>query len=164
MAVHTNAPGTGTSTALRATGYRVSEWVLGILGAIAAFVGTFILVGGEDQSVGLGGEMSWQVGEINPAWGYGLLLGGGVALLAGLGLALRDRHHPAPLQDARTGWGDVIAHSIAFVLVNAFLWIQDIAIGGGVDYAYWVTIPWGIGLAAHIVSISRAERHRTLSA
>lgn len=33
--------------------------------------------------------------------------------------------------------------------MNAFIWIQDIAIGGGVSYAYWITIPWGIGLAIH---------------
>jgi hypothetical protein len=36
-----------------------------------------------------------------------------------------------------------------FPPVNAFVWIQDFAIGGGLDYAYWVTIPWAIGLAIH---------------
>jgi hypothetical protein len=57
----------------------------------------------------------------------------------------------------------VIAHGVIFVLVNAFLWLQDIALGGGVDYAYWVTIPWGVGLAAQIVAVSRAERRTSTS-
>jgi hypothetical protein len=157
MAVHTTATSATPATHPHTT-YRVTEAVLGIVGAIAAFVGTFILVGGEDQYVGLGGEASWAVGDIAPAWGYGLLIGGVVAVLAALALAVRDHRHPAEGHGTQSGWGDVIAHSIAFVLVNAFLWIQDIAIGGGVDYAYWVTIPWGIGLAAHIVSVGRAER------
>ena len=162
MAVHTSASGT-TTAPLRRTGYRVTEMVLGIVGAIAAFVGSFILLGGEDQSVGLGGEASWTVGEIDPAWGYGLLIGGVVAILAALGLALRDRRHPTQEQGTGSGWGDVIAHGVIFVLVNAFLWLQDIALGGGVDYAYWVTIPWGIGLAAQIVAVSRAERRTSTS-
>jgi hypothetical protein len=44
---------------------------------------------------------------------------------------------------------ELIAHATAFTIVNAFLWIQDIAQGGGLEYAYWTTIPWGIGLIAH---------------
>ena len=37
-------------------------------------------------------------------------------------------------------------------IVNAFLWLQDLATGGGLEYAYWTTIPWGIGLLAHAIA------------
>lgn len=43
-------------------------------------------------------------------------------------------------------------HVGAFVIVNVFLWFMDIAGGGGVQWAYWVTIPWGIGLAFHVLA------------
>jgi hypothetical protein len=127
--------------------------VLGVLGAIATFLGAFILLAGDEQSVGLGGQTSWQVGEIDPAWGYGLLAVGVLALLTTLGLVLRARSlPPAPAAEPRSGWGDVAAHAAVFLVVNAFLWAQDIALGDGLNYAYWVTIPWGIGLAAHALT------------
>jgi hypothetical protein len=134
--------------------------VLGILGAIATFLGAFILLGSDEQSVGLGGQASWQVGEIDPAWGYGLLAVGGLALLATLGLALRARSLPATAAaEPDTGWGDVAVHAGIFAVVNSFLWVQDIALGDGVNYAYWVTIPWGIGLAAHALTQYVASVH-----
>ena len=43
-------------------------------------------------------------------------------------------------------------HIGTFVIVNAFLWFIDIAGGGGVQWAYWVTIPWGIGLSFHVLA------------
>ena len=43
-------------------------------------------------------------------------------------------------------------HAGTYVIVNAFLWILDIAGGDGVQWAYWVTIPWGIGLAFHALA------------
>ena len=52
----------------------------------------------------------------------------------------------------------VLWHVGAFVIVNAFLWIVDIAGGGGVEWAYWTTIPWGIGLAFHIAAYFIEER------
>ena len=46
----------------------------------------------------------------------------------------------------------LIWHAGIFLVVNAFLWLQDIAVGGGVEYAYWTTIPWGAGLAIHALA------------
>jgi hypothetical protein len=162
MTVPLQSPQHSTTTHLtraHGTGFRVTEWALGIIGAIAAFVGAFILLGGDDQSVGLGGEASWQVGEIDPAWGFGLLIGGAIALAVALALAIHDRNHRTPGEPASSsGMSDVLAHAAIFLVVNAFLWIQDIAIGGGLNYAYWVTIPWGIGLVAHALTVSREER------
>jgi hypothetical protein len=138
--------------------YRVTRRVLIIVGTITAFLGLFILVGPDDSSVGLGGEVSWQVGEIPPAWGYGLLLGGAALLSAGLWLAARARRLPEGAPDGAAGWHDVMAHAAVFLVVNTFLWIQDLAIGGGVDYAYWITVPWGIGLAAQALAQAAQDR------
>jgi hypothetical protein len=49
-------------------------------------------------------------------------------------------------------------HIAIFTVVNAFLWIEDIAAGGGLEYAYWVTIPWGIGLISHVSVYMVASR------
>ena len=37
------------------------------------------------------------------------------------------------------------------MVVNALIWAQDLAMGGGV-YAYWVTVPWAVGLTAHAIA------------
>jgi hypothetical protein len=147
-----------TESPIRRAGFRVTEWALGIVGAIAAFVGGFILLGGDNQYVGLGGEASWRVGDIDPAWGYGLIAGGAALLLTTLGLVIHDRRRAAEPPAPRSGMADVLTHGLVFVAVNAFLWIQDIALGGGLDYAYWVTIPWGIGLVVHAITALREER------
>ena len=47
---------------------------------------------------------------------------------------------------------DLMWHTGAFVIVNAFLWTMDIVGGGGLEWAYWVTIPWGLGLAFHALA------------
>lgn len=45
---------------------------------------------------------------------------------------------------------DLLWHAGVFVVVNGFLWLQDLVAGGGVEYAYWATIPWGFGLLLHL--------------
>lgn len=113
------------------------------------------MFGNEESSIGIGGEMSWQVGEVTDAWMYGLIIGGGVALLAVVGILLfAPRHEATETSDI----SELIWHAGAFLVVNAFVWIQDVAIGGGVDYAYWLTIPWGIGLTIHALTVYRNHR------
>lgn len=144
--------------------FRVTRWVLIVVGGIAVFLGLFIMFGSDDQSVGLGGEASWKVSEIAPAWGYSLLAVGLVLLVGGVVLTVRNRRLPLTDRPDGSGWSDVLAHVGVFLVVNAFLWIQDIAIGGGLDYAYWITIPWAIGLAAHAVTQGLRGRGRTVGA
>lgn len=43
-------------------------------------------------------------------------------------------------------------HAAAFLVVNIFLWALDYVTTGGIQWAYWVTIGWGVGLAFHIAS------------
>ncbi len=59
----------------------------------------------------------------------------------------------SPEDRARTrvkDFTDVMWHVAAFVIINAFLWGLDIAGGNGVEWAYWPTIGWGIGVAFHV--------------
>ena len=53
----------------------------------------------------------------------------------------------------------LVTHIVVFVLVNGILWAQDILAGGGLDYAYMATIPWGLGLIAHITAYVVSVRH-----
>ncbi len=126
-------------------------WVITIAGGIAAFAGAFILLAGKDQWIGIGGDWSWRVGDIDPLWAVGLLAAGAIALVIGVTTMVLDMR--AARQPARDpALHDLEVHLTAFVLANTFLWIQDLAIGGGIEYAYWVTIPWGLGLAAHALA------------
>jgi hypothetical protein len=44
-------------------------------------------------------------------------------------------------------------HAGTFVIINAFFWILDIALGeGGLDWAFWVTGAWGFALAFHALA------------
>lgn len=89
---HTSGSGEGSAYVSSTTGWRsVIEWVLGIGGAIAVFMGVFILFVAEDQWVGIGGDLSWRVGDITPGWGIGLVIGGVVALLILVGSLLQRR-------------------------------------------------------------------------
>jgi hypothetical protein len=132
--------------------WNAAGWFLGISGGISLFLGLFVMFGNESSSIGIGGDVSWEVGEVGDAVMYALLIGGGVALLLALGIILwgpRREVTPTP------GLSELIWHTGVFLVVNTFIWVQDIAVGGGVDYAYWVTIPWGIGLAIHALTYAR---------
>jgi len=48
-------------------------------------------------------------------------------------------------------------HVAVFLIVNAFLWFLDLR-QGGADWAYWVTILWGIGLVFHVAWYVISER------
>lgn len=123
------------------------EWFLGIVGGISTFMGLFILFADADQYVGIGGDLSWRVGDISSAWAYGLLAGGLVLLVVALVMVYyaKGGYHRTESTDLT----DLFWHAGIFLVVNAFLWAQDIIIGDGLNYAYWATIPWAIGLLIH---------------
>lgn len=43
-------------------------------------------------------------------------------------------------------------HIAVFIIINAFLWGLDIVTGDGINWAYWVTLSWGIGLVFHLAA------------
>lgn len=47
---------------------------------------------------------------------------------------------------------DLMWHVAVFVIVNAFLWVIT------PNAAFWVTIPWGVGLAFHVAAYLLDER------
>ncbi len=127
-----------------------TEVLLGILGVICLGVGVVILAAGDDQYVGLGGDLSWRVGDIPEVAAWGLLIGGAVLLAVMVGMVLIGRSASVGQAGAKDRpRQELIVHATAFAIVNGFLWLQDFAAGGGIEYAYWTTIPWGIGLIAH---------------
>lgn len=152
MSIQTGNGTQHTDVARRSGGLRVSAVVVGIIGGISGLLGGVILLGGDDQHIGLGGDLSWRVGDIAAGWGYALLALAAGCLIAAIGLATRRRHAGSPRDDARA---DLVVHAVVYLAVNAFLWVQDIALGGGLDYAYWITIPWGVGLLGHTIAVLR---------
>ncbi|MDH4118008.1 MAG: 2TM domain-containing protein [Acidimicrobiia bacterium] len=146
-------------TPVRGTGWNVIQWLLGIVGGIAAFLGFFVAFGPQDEFIGLGGDVSWQVGEVTDTWMYTLMIGGLVLLAAAVYMAVVGRNR---VRVPSTPFTDLMLHLGIFVAVNAFVWFQDFALGEGLDYALWVTIPWAIGLAAHAWVYFAAEQKRDM--
>lgn len=130
-----------------------TEILLGVLGVVCLAVGLVILVADDDQYVGPGGDLSWRVGDIPAMAAWGLLIGGAVLLVVMVGMVWAGRSATGGRTEAKDRpRQELVAHATAFAIVNAFLWLQDIAAGGGLEYAYWTTIPWGIGLIAHALA------------
>jgi hypothetical protein len=48
---------------------------------------------------------------------------------------------------------DFYVHLVIYLVVNTGLVLLDLAQGDGLQWAYWVMIGWGIGVAAHAVSV-----------
>lgn len=46
-------------------------------------------------------------------------------------------------------WQGFWWHVAAFIVVNVFLWAIDWIVVDGIQWAFWVTLPWFIGLAFH---------------
>ena len=41
-------------------------------------------------------------------------------------------------------------HIATFLIINIFLWTIDLIGGGGLNWAYWITLFWGIALLFHL--------------
>jgi hypothetical protein len=55
------------------------------------------------------------------------------------------------LQDQR----DFLGHLGTYLAVNAIVWSIWLIGGLGYPWPIWVTIPWGIGIVAHAISVYR---------
>lgn len=51
----------------------------------------------------------------------------------------------------------VLWHAATFLIINAFLWFIDLQ-QGGLEWAYWVTVSWGIAMAFHAAWYFITER------
>jgi hypothetical protein len=51
----------------------------------------------------------------------------------------------------------VLWHLATFLIINGFLWFIDL-MEGGLEWAYWVTVTWGIALAFHLAWYAITER------
>jgi len=70
-------------------------------------------------------------------------------------VSVGDREARTPEERARERAKEYVGllwHLAVFVIVNGFLWALDLLKGDGLNWAYLVTIMWGIGLAFHIAA------------
>jgi len=51
----------------------------------------------------------------------------------------------------------VLWHAATFLIINGFLWFIDLQ-QSGLDWAYWVTVSWGIAIAFHVAWYVIGER------
>ncbi len=51
----------------------------------------------------------------------------------------------------------VLWHVATYLIINAFLWFIDLR-QGGLEWAYWVSLSWGIALAFHVAWYLIGER------
>ena len=47
-------------------------------------------------------------------------------------------------------------HAATYFIINGFLWFIDL-LNGELDFAFWVSISWGIGLAFHLAAMLIGE-------
>lgn len=45
------------------------------------------------------------------------------------------------------------SHVVAYVCVNILVYVIDLLNNGQLDWAYWVTLGWGIGVVAHFFNV-----------
>ena len=58
---------------------------------------------------------------------------------------------------------DFFYHLMVYVFISALLVVLDLRVDGGggvlgLDWAYWVIIFWGLGVAAHAISVFFGEQ------
>jgi hypothetical protein len=50
-------------------------------------------------------------------------------------------------------------HVGAFLIINAFFWVLDLVVGApGIQWAWWITLFWGLALAFHVLAYLVAGR------
>jgi TRAP-type C4-dicarboxylate transport system permease small subunit len=74
---------------------RTAAIALGVGGTVAAFVGAFILLGGDSSYVQFGWADPVPATDVDAGWGYGLLIVATISLAAAAILAVRDRRSRA---------------------------------------------------------------------
>ncbi|GAA1470467.1 2TM domain-containing protein [Microbacterium thalassium] len=43
-------------------------------------------------------------------------------------------------------------HVGVYVIINGMLWFLDLWTGPGIQWAFWVTVFWGVGLLFHVLA------------
>ena len=53
---------------------------------------------------------------------------------------------------------DFMWHLAAYLIANAIIFTQDWLAGDGINWAYWIAIPWGAGLLFHAIALVMGRR------
>ena len=69
-------------------------------------------------------------------------------------MAQRDARTPEERARRRAkSYTSLLWHIGVFVVINGFFWLLDLVVSAeGIQWAYWITIFWGLALAFHIVA------------
>lgn len=104
---------------------KVLEWTLGIVGAVAVFLGAFVQFAGEDQSIGFFGVWSARVGDVSEASKFALLADGSLLLALSFALVALRRRRGAPRTNAGV-FAILTAVGLAGALIFGVLWLLEV--------------------------------------
>jgi hypothetical protein len=76
------------------------------------------------------------------------------------GSAMTATQTPEQLARRRAKYlSDLMWHTGAFLIINALFWILDLVVGQqGIQWAFWITLFWGVALAFHTLAYLVAGR------
>lgn len=101
----------------------VTEWVAGVLGAIAALIGGFLYYGPSDGTLSLFG-WDWDVADLADAWPFSLMIGGGVVMAAAFGWFATKMYRRDDAITTSVAVGGVLSlAALAGAAVFALIWI-----------------------------------------
>ena len=93
---------------------RVTEWVMGVVGAMTAGLGAYIYYAPTD----------WLLGDVAVSWAYGLFIGAGVLLTSAFGLFARRAYLEDRYWSGRVMVATALSvAALAGAVVFAFIWI-----------------------------------------
>lgn len=49
-------------------------------------------------------------------------------------------------------------HVASYLIVVPFLFVLDWYVGSGIDWAFWVAVPWAVGLLFHLFAYATSTR------
>jgi hypothetical protein len=101
-------------TRVPAASRHLTEWVLGIVGVVAAAVGVYMFYA----------PANWFLAGLAEAWYLGMLVGAGVVLAAAFGVFARRMYLADRSWTAQVIWGTgLMALALAGAVVFAVIWI-----------------------------------------
>lgn len=100
-----------------------TEWIVGLIGAVAALLGAWMYYGPADGTLTLFNS-SWTVTNITEGWAFGLLMGGGVFLAAAFGMyAYKLFKRDSEYTPAVLTLGVLALAALAGAVIYLFVWL-----------------------------------------
>lgn len=100
-----------------------TEWITGLIGAVAALIGVWMYYAPEDGTLTLFNS-SWTVTSITEGWTFGLLMGGGAFLAFAFGMyGYKLYKRDSEFTPAVLALGILALAALAGAVIYLFIWL-----------------------------------------